>query len=284
VPSTYESVASVRKLVIDKPGGGHVRLTDVADVKIERNPVDIRHDAVSRYVNIHMQVSGRDVSAVQSDVRRHLREYPLPLEYSAEVRGTNAAPHTTRGDFAAYVLAAIAGVFLLLQSAFGSWRLAALIVVFLPTALLGGVVVAIATGNENALGAIAGLVAVLAIAVRQGIVSIRHLQRPGGGDGPADSALVLRRARERFAPTMASAVTIGVALLPFVVLGPVPGNEITHPLAAVTLGGLVTTTLLTLFVLPAAYLRFTTAAAVGSDRIPRRMTLRPTRRARHAIH
>jgi Cu/Ag efflux pump CusA len=282
IPATYGSVESVRKLVIDKPGGGHVRLREVANVTIDRDPVDIRHDAVSRFVDIHMQVSGRGVGAVQSDIRRQLRQYPLPLEYSAEVQGSNAEPHTSRGGFMAFVIAAVVGMFLLLQAAFGSWRLASLMLLFLPTALLGGVVVVLATGNEHSLGAAAGLVAVLAIAVRQGVVTLRHLQRPESEDAAIDSSLVLRRMRERLAATGTSAVTIGAALLPFVLLGDVAGNEITNPLAAVVLGGLVTTTLLTLFVIPAAYLRFALATAAGAD--GRRMTLRPIRRGRHAIH
>jgi Cu/Ag efflux pump CusA len=284
VPATYSSVAAIRKLVIDKPGGGSVALTRVADVSIGRDPVDIQHDAVSRHVDIRMDANGRSVDDVEGDIRHHLRGYPLPLEYNAEVQGTDSEPHTTSGGFAVYAIAAIAGIFLLLQSAFGSWRLAALMLLFLPTALLGGVLVALLTVNEHALGTTAGLVAVLAIAVRQGIVAVRNLQRPEGGDEPTDSALVLRRMRERMAPTVISAVTIGLALLHFVVLGDVPGNEITHSLAAVVLGGLVTTTLLTLLVIPGAYLRFTSAAPAGSDGVPRRTILRPIRRGRHAIH
>ena len=271
VPATRQSPSSVRNLVIDKPGGGHVRLRDVADVTLSHSPVDIRHDAVSRYVDLTLPVSGRGVGAVERDVESRIRDFPMPLEYHAEIAGGNVEPHTSPGAFLVYVIAALAGVFLLLQAAFRSWTLAALFFLLLPAALSGGVLVALITGHDQSLGAVGGLVAVFAIAVRQGIVVIRQLQRMEG-DRPVHSADVLHGMRERVAPTVTSAVTIAVAYLPFVVVGDVAGNEITHPMAVVVLGGLVTSTLLTVFVLPATYLRF-----ASTDRTVARRPWRPDR-------
>src|SRR6201991_2771655 len=85
IPSTHRSITDVRNLLINTPGGGHVRLGDVATVKVTPNPVDIRHDAVERYMDVRATVGGRGLAAVQSDVTDRLRAMRLPLEYSAEV-------------------------------------------------------------------------------------------------------------------------------------------------------------------------------------------------------
>lgn len=287
VPAARQSVSGVRNLVIDKPGGGHVRLRDVADVTVTSAPVDIRHDAVSRYVDIRLPVSGRGVGAVERDVKGRLRNVPMPLEYHAEVTSDEAEPHTAPGTFVSYVVAALIAAFLLLQAAFRSWTLAALFSLLLPSALAGGLLVTFVTGNEHSLGALGGLVVVFAIAVRQGILVVRGLQRIDEHDRPVAPADVLYGMREGVAPAVTSAVAIAAAYLPFVVLGDVAGNEITAPMAAVVIGGLVTSTLLNVLVLPATYLRF-----VDSDRTATRRPWRPerfgprqrtiSRRGRHA--
>jgi Cu/Ag efflux pump CusA len=260
VASTHGSLTSVRDLVLDRPGdtgsgpGGHVRLGDVADVRIVAAPVDIRHDAVSRYVDVRAQVSGRDMGAVRGDVQRELRRSHLPLEYHAELPAAASGDRTTGGAFAILALGAALGVFLLLQAAFGSWRLALLFFLVLPAALCGGVAAAVASGHEHSLGAVGGLLAVFALAVRQGIVLIRHLQELERGEGALAPSRVLDAMRRRVTPVVASAVTVALAFLPAVALGDVAGNEITHPLAITILGGLATTLAAMLFLVPAAYL------------------------------
>jgi CzcA family heavy metal efflux pump len=262
VPATRHSVTSVRNLLIDTPGGGHVRLGDVARVQIRPNPVDIRHDAVSRYMDVRAAVQGRDAGAVRADVRRHLEDVALPLEYHAELIDTSTDERPTNG-FVTFAIAAAAGIFLLLQAAFGSWRLAALLFVTLPIALVDGVLVAFISGTKLSLGELVGLFTIFAIAARNGIVLIRHFQHLAEHERQAfGPALVLRGARERLGPIVMTAVTTAVAVLPFAVLGDVAGNEITHAMAVVILGGLVTSTLLSLFILPALYLHYGTPGAI----------------------
>jgi Cu/Ag efflux pump CusA len=260
VPSTRHSLDSVRSLLIDTPPGGHVRLGDVARVQIRPNPVDIRHDAVSRYVDVRAGVSGRDVAAVRADARRRLRDIALPLEYHAEVLSPPPDAGSAQSLWVT-ALAASIGILLLLQAAFGRWRLAALVLVTLPAALVGGLVMMLAGGGDLSLGGLGGLFALLAIAARQGIALVlgfERLEREGEPFGPG---LVVRGTRQRLVPVATTAVVTVAALLPLAVAGGMAGNEITQPLAVVVLGGLVTTTLVGLLVLPAAYLHFARAAA-----------------------
>lgn len=127
----------------------------------------------------------------------------------------------------------------------------------LPWALVGGVLTAYLTGGILSLGSLVGLLTILGIATRNGIMMISHFQHLEEEEGePFGPALVLRGARERIAPIMMTALTTGLALVPLVISGNIPGQEIEYPMAVVILGGLVTSTLLNLLVVPTLYLRF----------------------------
>jgi hypothetical protein len=154
------------------------------------------------------------------------------------------------------VVAAI-GIFLLLQAAFGSWRLAALIFLSLPMALVGGVLAVFAGGGVVLIGSLAGFLAVFGIAVRHAIGLIRHYQNLGQHNRAGlDMDAALRGTKDQLAPIMTSMTAATVALLPILFLGDVPGLEIVHPMAVVIIGGLITSTLFNMFVLPALYVRF----------------------------
>jgi Cu/Ag efflux pump CusA len=168
-------------------------------------------------------------------------------------------------------LAALIGVFLLLQACFGSWRLATLLLLALPIALAGGLLASLIAGNILTIGAFAGFLAVLAIASRHGILLVRLFQHLEHDEGQIlGPVLVLRGAKERLAPTLITTLAIGLVLLPMVVAGDKPGLEVLRPLALVVLGGLVTSALLNLFVVPALYLRFALPAPdVTATSLPR---------------
>ena len=155
------------------------------------------------------------------------------------------------------ILAAI-GILLLLQASFRSWRLALLSFVTLPMALVGGLLaVVIGAGGILSIGSLVGFFTVFGIAARNGILMINHFQHLERYEGEAfGPALVLRGALERLSPILMTTLATGLALVPLVIAGSKPGHEIEHPLAVVILGGLVTSTLLNLFVVPVLYLRF----------------------------
>jgi CzcA family heavy metal efflux pump len=266
VPEIRQSLTDVGELLIDTPNGGHVRLEDVADVRVAPNPNVIRHESVSRYIDVGADVDGRSVGSVVGDVDRRLQEVEFPLEYHAEM--LDPAGRTPQGRLIAVGIAVAIGVLLLLQASFGSWGLALLAFLSLPLALAGGALGALAAGGELTLGSLIGFFAVLGMFARNGILMINHFQHlerhMGEAFGPE---LVLRGARERLSPIMITALATGLALLPVVALGEIPGYELVHPLAVVALGGLVTSTLVSLLVLPTLYLGFPSSSVSAIRRL-----------------
>src|SRR5918992_2374774 len=258
VPKVRESVENVQNVLIDTPDGGHVRLEQVADVSIQPSPAVIRRDSAQRYVDVEANVSGRSLDAVAADVEDRLADSQFPLEYHAEVlEQTTTAQEINLGRVVGFGIAALIAIFLLFQAAFRSWRLAALAFLTLPVALVGGVLAALIDGATLSLGALIAFVALMGIAARNGVMLIDRLQGlrlDGSQDFGAE--LVRRGALERFAPTLTVAVATAAAVLPFVILGNVAGLEIINPMAIVILGGLVTSTLLSLFIVPTLYLYF----------------------------
>jgi CzcA family heavy metal efflux pump len=265
-PEVRGSVADLRELLVDLPEGGQVELGQVADVRIKPALSVIRHDAVSRSIDVTADVGGRDYDAVLADVSQRLDQVQFPLEYHAEVLGDQADRRTVeRRVLGAAAIAAVL-VLLLLQAAFASWRLAAAAALALPAALAGGVAALAASGGELSLGAVAGFGLVAAVAVRNLVMLVSHCQQlERDAAEPSSPILVLRAAGERLTPVLITALATGLALVPLVVQGNIPGQELLQPMAVVVLGGLVTSTLLTLFVVPALYLRFGTGSSRRLD-------------------
>jgi CzcA family heavy metal efflux pump len=253
-PRTRSSLPAIRQLLIDTPGGGHVRLGQVAAVRIVPSPTVIRRQAVSRYVDVAGNVHGRDVGAVAGDVRQALAQVDFPLEVHPEVLTAKGQP---QGRLILIGIAAAIGIFLLLQAVFGSWRLATLGFLTLPVAVVGGLLAALADGGTLSFGSYFGLLAVFGLAARNGIMLINRCRQLEQRDGePFGPELVLRGAAERLEPILMTAVCAALVLSPLVIGGRAAGFEVVHPLAVVVLGGLVTSTLVNLFVMPALYLRF----------------------------
>ncbi len=259
-PQTRSSLTSVRNLLIDTPDGGHVRLGDVADVRIAPTPNVIQHDTVSRRIDVSLNVRGRDPSAVVSDIKQRLQGIKFPLEYRAQVLGEYEERQADQQRLLVFGLTAAIGIFLLLQAVLGSWRLASVLFFALPSTLLGGVLAAFATSSIISFASLIGLLAVFGVGARNCIMQIKHYQHleryEGERFGPG---LVLRGARERFAPILITALAAGLALVPLVISGNIPGLEIERPMAIIILGGLVTSTVFNLFIVPALYSGFGSA-------------------------
>ncbi len=255
-PSVRKDLDSIRQLLIDTPSGRQVRLKDVADVRVAKNPTVIRRDAVSHRLDVTAEVSGRSVDAVVADIETKLPGVRFPVEYHAEVLGDYSQGRADRNTTWAMTAVAVIGVFLLLQAGFGSWKLATAFFLALPLALVGGVLTALLGGGVLSLGALVGFLAVYGLAVRNGILLIKHYQQLQRQGEPFGLDLVMRGTRERLAPIVMTALLTAATMLPFVLLGSVAGLEVVRPMAIVILGGLVTSTLLSLVLLPALYLQF----------------------------
>jgi len=285
VPEIRDSLTSVKELMIESPLGGQVPLEQVADVRIVSGPTVLNREAVARYIDVVADVRGRDLAAIGSDVNDGLAQIDFPLEYRAEMLGETAERLAAQERVLAFAIAAAIGIYLLLQAAFGSWRLASLMFLLLPLSLVGGLLAIYAAGGVVSFGSMLGFLAVLAIAARNGVLLVRRYQAlamnrgteiddvdpevaqfraqfaqesplndDGKFDGEISPALVLQGTRERFMPILLTAIATALAFTPFVFFGAIPGHEIMHPMAVVVLGGLVTATLVNLFVLPALYL------------------------------
>jgi len=257
-PEVRNSLSDIRGLLIDTPGGGHVQLADVADVTLKPTPNAIEREGSTRKIDVGANVRGRALGAVVGDVEDRLAQVQFPLGYSYDLIGELAERQAANERLQGYAIAAGIGILLLLVVAFGSWRLAAVAFLTLPMALVGGLLAAYSfSAGIVSLGSLVGFFTVLGIAARNGIMLISHCQHLEKYEGETfGPALVLRGAKERLAPILMTALATGLALVPLVVAGDIPGAEIEHPMAIVILGGLVTSTLLNLFIIPALYLRF----------------------------
>ncbi|MGD9704170.1 MAG: efflux RND transporter permease subunit [Acidimicrobiia bacterium] len=256
-PESRHSTSSVQDLLIDTPNGGHMRLGDVADVRVRATSPSIQHEDISRFVDVTVDVSGRDLGSVTSDVKDQLAQVDFPLEYHAELLDDFSQQRDAQWRLVAFAIAATIGIFLLLQAAFGSWRLAIIAFATLTVALAGGAVAAWLDGGTATLASVAGLLALLALTQRSCVLLLGHARRLRTEEGMQLGVdLVTRAARESMPPIVMTISTTALVLLPAIAFGDVAGQEIVEPMAWVIVGGMVTSAIATLFVLPALYLRY----------------------------
>jgi len=257
VPEARNSIDAVRAIRLPVPGGSTVPLEAVADVTMAPVQNEITRENGARRIDVTCNVSGRDLGSVARDIQTQLATLDLGPGYHAEVLGEYAARAASSRSLLMWGGVALVGILLILLIDFGTVRLTALVVLTLPFALVGAIAAAFLTGGVLSLGSLVGLVTVIGIAARNGIMLVshfRHLQLEEGV--PFGRDLVLRGAEERLAPILMTALATGLALVPIALSGDKAGHEIEHPMAVVILGGLLTSTLLNLFLLPPLYLRF----------------------------
>jgi CzcA family heavy metal efflux pump len=256
-PPTRADLSAVQALPIDTPAGVQVRLGDVAEVRVVPAPNEIRRENASRRLDVTCNVSGRDLGSVAREVEEKVRAIPFEREYHPEFLGEYAARQESTRRLYALAALSLVGIVLLLFTDFKAWRPTLLVALTIPFALVGGVFAVLVGGGVVSLGSLVGFVTVLGIAARNGIMLVSHFRHLELEEGvPFGVGLVLRGAEERLAPILMTALATGLALLPLAITGNKPGQEIEYPLAVVILGGLVTSTLLNLFLMPPLYARF----------------------------
>ena len=270
-PQTRRSLTDIRNLPIDTPGGGQVRLADVATVKIRPTPSAIHRQDSSRRIDIAGNVDNGNLSDVVAEIRKRLAGFHFATGYHAELLGEAVEQEGAHNRLLIFGIAAAIGILLLLQAAFRDGRLAVAFFLTLPMALVGGVLMVQLTDGTMSLGSYVGFLAVFGIAARNGILLINHCQHLERVEGePFGPALVMRAASERLSPILMTALATGLALVPLIAAGTVPGHEIENPMALVILGGLATSTFVNLFIVPALYLRFAKRTRVPAEgvRVP----------------
>ena len=258
-----DSLESIRGLMLQSPNGSWVRLTDVATVEIEAGPPQIRRDDVQRRVVIQANVQGRDMGSVVAELDRRIRaEIDLPAGYSVVFGGQFENQQRAQQRLMIVVPLSLGLRFLLLYFAFRSVGQAILIMVNVPLALIGGIIALWVSGQYLSVPGSIGFIALFGVAVLNGVVLVTAInQRLGSGVTRA----VYEGSLSRLRPVLMTALIAALGLIPLLLSSGV-GSEIQRPLATVVVGGLFTSTILTLIVLPALYPQFSKAWL--KDRLP----------------
>ncbi|GJL77810.1 MAG: cation transporter [Nitrospinaceae bacterium] len=267
--SIRTSIDSVGEFLIDTPYGGKVRLAEVADIAMVPTPNKIKRENNSRKIDIEGNVRGRSLSAVAEEVEDIIEKMRFPVGYHPEVLGEYKERETAQENMFNITIFVAIAIFIILHASFKNWWLASLIFLALPAALVGGILAAFFTGGIISLGSLVGIITVLGIAARNGILLIQHYRHIEEVERePFGIELILRGAGERLSPILMTTLCTAMALLPLVIWGDIPGHEIEHPMAIVILGGLLTSTLLTLFVVPVLYFKFGSVSQKEKDVVP----------------
>ncbi len=252
-----ESVEAVRATLIDTPSGAKVPLGALATIRQDAGPNVVMRENAQRRIVVMANVGGRDLRGVVDDVRAAVaRDVKLPagdyVVYGGQFESEGEATRTI-GLLSLFV---VAGIFLLLFLAFRSARTALLVMVNLPLALIGGVVAVKLGGVVLSVASLVGFITLFGIATRNGIMMVSHYEHLMHRERVSFDEAIERGSLERLSPILMTALCAGLALIPLVVAGDHPGNEIQAPMGVVILGGLLSSTALNMIVLPVLYRKF----------------------------
>ena len=257
-PAVRDSLESIQSTLITTAGGARLPLSALAEVRKDRGPNLISRESVQRKIVVMANVAGRDLTSVVEEIRAKVSDrIKLPTGYHIEYGGQfeSAAEATRTLTFLG--VAVIAGIFLLLYLAFRSAGDALLVMLNLPLALIGGVAGMFAAGGILSVATLIGFITLFGIATRNGVMLIAHIRHLFEVEGVTDPLeAVIRGSRERLVPILMTAFAAGLALVPLALAAGEPGSEIQAPMAMVILFGLLSSTLLNMFIVPSLYLRF----------------------------
>jgi CzcA family heavy metal efflux pump len=252
-------------LPVSSPEGSLVRLEQVADVRFDLGPSLIRREDVQRVAMVTANVSGADLAGTVEAARAAVAEaVDLPEGYRITFGGQFEEAVRSVRNLALLSALVLVGMYGLLYLAFGSHRETVVVLVNLPLSLIGGIFAVAVTGGVLSLATLVGFVTLFGIATRNGVLLVSHYQTLRDVDGLPPAEAVRRGSRERLAPILMTALTAGLALIPLVLRGGEPGNEIQSPMGVVILGGLLTSTFLNLLVVPVLYERWSPRRAQGA--------------------
>jgi cobalt-zinc-cadmium resistance protein CzcA len=249
------SVTDVRQIVVDTPSRGKVLLEDLADVRVVEGPAQISRDSGKRRIVVGVNVQNRDLGGFVAELQNKVRQQvQLPPGYYIEWGGQFQNMERALRHLKIIVPITIGAIFFLLFLLFNSVRFATLIILVLPFASIGGIVALYVTGEYLSVPASVGFIALWGIAVLNGVVLISYIRKLRE-EGMDQREAIYQGALLRFRPVMMTATVAALGLVPFL-FATGPGSEVQRPLAIVVIGGLFTSTQLTLVVLPALYRLF----------------------------
>ena len=264
-PEFRDGLAAVQTWTLDAPDGRKVPLVEVAEVKSVGTAFAISREQIERKAVIAVNVEGRDLAAVVDDIRSGLGEQvPLPEGYRIELGGQFESASRANTLLLGSGVLAVLAIFLLLRREFGESRLAGVVLINLPLALMGGVVAVAWTTGIVSIASVIGFLSLFGIAARNGILLVSRYQDLAR-EGRTGIDLLLQGAQDRLNAILMTAFATALALVPLALNGEAAGNEIQSPMAIVILGGLLSATVLNLFVVPAVCtgIRFTSDPAAN---------------------
>ena len=248
-----ESIDQVRSALIDIGNGRKIPLEEVADVVSVGGPNSISRENVQRKIVVSANVSGRDLKGVVDDIKKNIdQNIKLPEGYRVEYGGQFESAENASRTLLITSLLALCVIFLLLYGEFKNLTLSAIVLLNLPLALIGGVLAVFFTSDIVSIPSIIGFITLFGIATRNGILLVskyQHMQQ----DGKQLHETVLDGSLDRLNPILMTALTAALSLIPLIFQGDKPGNEIQSPMAVVVLGGLLTSTLLNIYIVPIVY-------------------------------
>lgn len=253
-----ESLSLIRSTLVSTPTGAHVALSSLASISIIDGPATVQHEAAQRYILVRANVEGRDLSGAVEEIQSAISsQVGLPPGYYINYGGEYAARLSATRQIALLGGASLVGIIILLYIALKSTRLVALVLVNLPLALIGGIAAVIVTSGTVSVASMIGLIALFGITMRNSIMLITHYQHLMKEEGlEFGPELAVRGAIERLSPILMTASAAGLGLLPIAMSAGAPGRELQQPMAVVILGGLISSTILNLIVIPALFLKF----------------------------
>jgi hypothetical protein len=241
----------MKDMLVHTPSGVPVRLGDVATLDVAPTPTVVTHDGVRRSLDVTAEVRGRDAADVAADATARLRQITFEDEYLVEVLGDAAERADAERNVLLAGIAAAVLAFLLLQAGTNSWRGAVALFVSAPLAAGGALLAGYLVGGSWSIPVLAAVVAVVALAVRQSLVLVRRAQALLGAGRETEPADALRSAaREQAPPVLIAVLTTAALFVPAAVMGGGAGLELLQPFAVALLLGLVTSTLVVLFLVP----------------------------------
>lgn len=262
--SNRNSVEAIRGLMLQAVNGAWVKLGDVATVAIESGPPQIRRDDVQRRVVIQSNVQGRDMGGLVAELQQRIaKEVDLPPGYTVVYGGQFENQQRAQQRLMIVVPLSLGLIFLLLYFAFSSVGQALLIMLNVPLALIGGIAALYFSGQYLSVPGSIGFIALFGVAVLNGVVMVNSINQRLAGGLPAQEA-VFEGALSRLRPVLMTAFIAALGLIPMLLASGV-GSEVQRPLATVVVGGLASSTLLTLFVLPVLYGLFSRTARGGQS-------------------
>ncbi len=249
----------IARLPIEAGGGRFAELGTLARVEKTLGPNLINHENGQRRIIVTANVSGRDLRGAAQEVLLKTRDkVPMPQGYRSDLGGQFESEASASRTILGLSVLAVAGIVVLLIVAFKSLRDALIVLFNLPLALVGGAVAVFLGGKVLSIASLVGFITLFGIAARNGIMMVSHYRQLLSSGAPRHEA-ILRGSVDRLVPVMMTALTAAIALIPIVLSTGEPGNEIQAPMAAVILGGLVSSTILNLLVIPALFGRFGSA-------------------------